>query len=217
MAKDLFGTEYDPSGAPIPKYGITQQYLREILHYDQETEEWTWLVNKGGKAPGTVAGCRHHGHWQIQIDGHMYRTSHLLCFYVSGKWRHELEKIDFESDAPSKKALRREAKQRLLKLKGEYRLEHSSWSAMRNRVLHETHAWYHRYGGRGITICERWLNSFENFIADMGRKPSPELSLGRIDNDGNYEPGNCKWATMSEQATNRETGRRQRRIAKLWG
>jgi hypothetical protein len=64
---------------------------------------------------------------------------------------------------------------------------------------------------------KQFKNSFENFIADMGRKPSPELSLGRIDSDGNYEPGNCKWAIVEEQAMNREAGRRQRRIAKLWG
>jgi hypothetical protein len=134
---------------------------------------------------------------------------------MTGKWPHELEKIDFESGAPSRKTLRREIKHRRLKLKTEYKPEHSSWSAMRNRVLNASHMWYHRYGGRGITICERWLNSFENFITDMGRKPSPEFTLGRIDNDGNYEPGNCKWATMSEQATNREAGSRQQRIGKL--
>ena len=205
MAKDLFGTEYDPRGAPIPKYGITQQYVREILHYDPATEEWTWLVNKGGKVPGDVAGCRHHGHSSIQIDGHIYRTSHLLCLYVSGKWPWEISRISFEFGLPSKKSLQREAKreerERWRKFRKEYIPEYHSWCAMRNRVLHESHEWYHRYGGRGITICERW-NSFENFIADMGRKPSPEYTLGRTDNDGNYEPGNCKWATVAEQAKN---------------
>ena len=217
MAKDLFGTEYDPSGAPIPKYGITQQYLKEILHYDPTTEDWAWLVNKGGKVPGDVAGCRHHGHSSIQIDGHIYRTSHLLCLYVSGKWPWEISRISFESGLPSKKSLRREFKQRRVKLRKEYKSEHRSWSAMRNRCLHPSQEWYHRYGGRGITICERWLNSFDNFIADMGKKPSPKYTLERIDNDGNYEPNNCKWATMAENMKNRGLGKKQQRIREILG
>jgi len=59
------------------------------------------------------------------------------------------------------------------------------------------------YGGRGIKVCDRWRNSFELFFADVGLKPSPELTLERIDNEGNYEPGNVKWATRSEQNLNK--------------
>jgi len=65
---------------------------------------------------------------------------------------------------------------------------------------------YHRYGGRGVTVCDRWLK-FGNFLADMGRKPSPKHSIDRTDNEGNYEPGNCRWATAKEQCRNTRRNR----------
>jgi hypothetical protein len=75
------------------------------------------------------------------------------------------------------------------------------WRAMKQRCQNKNDRAYPRYGGRGISVCERWEN-FENFLHDMGEKPQ-QLSLDRIDNNGNYEPSNCKWSTQVEQNNNR--------------
>jgi hypothetical protein len=74
---------------------------------------------------------------------------------------------------------------------------------MISRCDNEKDDHYKDYGGRGISICDYWRAAFLNFLNDMGRSPSPEHSINRIDNDGNYEPGNCEWATVTSQNRNK--------------
>lgn len=81
-----------------------------------------------------------------------------------------------------------------------------SWQHMIARCTQRSNPAYEHYKARGITVCERW-RSFVNFLADMGERPSRAHTLDREDNDGNYEPGNCRWATMREQGNNRSTNR----------
>jgi len=80
--------------------------------------------------------------------------------------------------------------------------EHGTWCAIKQRCGNPNAGCYPRYGGRGIKVCERWLESFDNFFEDMGPRPSRYHSIDRINNDGNYEPGNCRWATQIVQSHN---------------
>lgn len=77
--------------------------------------------------------------------------------------------------------------------------EYHLWNQMKYRCSDQADKYY---GGRGIIVCDRWMTDFSIFIADMGRRPSKNHSVDRIDNDGNYEPGNCRWATRYQQTIN---------------
>jgi hypothetical protein len=97
-----------------------------------------------------------------------------------------------------------------------HRSEYYAYHNMKTRCYNVRDKSYKYYGARGIKICDRWLQSFKNFLDDIGHKPGPEYSLDRKNNDGNYEPKNCRWATAKEQSRN--TRRQQaHRIKKMWG
>jgi len=85
-------------------------------------------------------------------------------------------------------------------------VEYKAWADMKQRCLNPKHPAWKNWGGRGIRVCDSWLN-YPSFLADMGRKPSPDLTLDRRENDGHYEPGNCRWATRLEQVHNRRGSR----------
>lgn len=97
-------------------------------------------------------------------------------------------------------------KEKVSSMKGTHRkslsAEYNAYHHMIGRCYNKKNSVYSGYGGRGITVCDRWLESFDNFYEDMGERPSKKHSLDRIDNNGNYKPDNCRWATQSTQVIN---------------
>jgi hypothetical protein len=98
-------------------------------------------------------------------------------------------------------------------VRGKVTPEYHAWAGAIKRCEDQSNDNWIYYGGRGIQVCDLWRNSYPAFLENMGRKPSPKHSLDRIDNDGNYEPGNCRWATKTQQMRNR----RDRRIITFFG
>lgn len=92
--------------------------------------------------------------------------------------------------------------------KGAHTRAYQTWRHMKDRCLNPRNKRFFDYGGRGIKVCDRWLNSFENFLADMGERPEGKTLDRYPDNNGNYEPGNCRWATPLQQQQNRRRYRK---------
>ena len=142
-----------------------------------------------------LTDMKRHNHplWECRCDcgkACMVPANHLRSQNTKscGCWRIKFNKHRFHYRALSKKHL------------PTYR----SWSAAKGRCNNPANKYY---GARGIKMCERWMNSYANFVADMGERPEG-LFIDRINNDGNYEPGNCRWATRSEQERNKRHPKR---------
>ncbi len=102
--------------------------------------------------------------------------------------------------------------------------EYEAWQGMKSRCSNPNRKGHYKWGGRGIKVCERWLGKtgFANFFADMGPRPTPKHSIDQINNDGDYEPKNCRWATIKQQSRNRRSTvfvefRGERRCFEEWG
>jgi hypothetical protein len=196
------------------------------LEYIPEKKKWRCvcdcgtekLISKGNLSSGATRSCGCLGPTRPhELTGHRFGHWTVLEHIFPGKWlcrcdcgneaailtdnltRGKSRSCGCQKNAAISKAITKHGK---VKTK-----TYRAWGHLKGRCLNPGDRVYALYGGRGITVCDRWLNSFENFLADMGEPPTKAHSIDRINCDGNYEPGNCRWATSQGQALNQRRNR----------
>lgn len=168
---------------------------------------------------GSVKSCGCSQHPQLDLTGKRFgrwtvlkrdenkttRDSYWLCQCSCGTTRSVVRQYLQDGTSQSCGCLRAE----LLTSHGMYKSpEYTAWYSLIQRCTNQNNPRYPSYGGRGIEVCERWQNSFIDFYDDMGPRPSKNHSIDRINNDGNYEPSNCRWTTRKVQQNNRRNSRK---------
>lgn len=134
-----------------------------------------------------ISGCEHKGNVDSRTGKRYFIGGFCYMHYKRNKKYGSPHKVNFIVNGQTKSPV--------------YRIH----AGMKSRCYGKSDTKYKDYGGRGIKVCDRWLgiNGFNNFLKDMGNRPTPQHSIDRINNEGNYEPSNCRWATIHEQSSNK--------------